>query len=230
MKKTLILILLLLIINFLYFGYIAYEKAKVEDSYTVSLEIKDDFDKGISDLRKKYNNDDVIAILKIDDTSIPVVQTSDNKYYLNHTYDKSYNRYGATFMDYRVNLDTSTKILIFSHSISSRDMPFEIITNYSDKSYFDEHKYIYLITEKEARSYEVFSVYVETNDFDYMNMDIRKDELLEHYQKLKNNSFYDTGVEISEQDDIIILQTCSESSEYKNYKVKYFLLIAKRIK
>lgn len=230
MKKVLILTLILMIIDLSYFGYMAYEKEEIRGEYVVAEQIKEDYSIGIKKLRKQYNNNDVISILEIADVVIPVVQTTDNEYYLTHAYDKSYNRYGATFMDHRADLETSSKILIFSHSSRSANMPFEIIENYKDKAYFEEHRYIYLTTENERRSYEVFSAYVETEDFDYMKMDLTIDELIEHYQKLKNNSFYDTGVQVNSDDDIIILQTCSELNEYKNYKVKYFLLMAKRIK
>ena len=47
---------------------------------------------------------------------------------------------------------------------------------------------------------------------------------------LKDKSFYDTGVDINSTDEILILQTCSHHKDYKKYKKKYLLIVAKKIK
>ena len=48
-------------------------------------------------------NQDLVGWVKIDNTNldVQVVQSSDNDYYLNHSFDKSYKKSGWTFMDYR---------------------------------------------------------------------------------------------------------------------------------
>ena len=51
----------------------------------------------------------------------------------------------------------------------------------------------------------------------------------EHLVKYKNKSLYDTGVSVSDNDEIIILQTCSNAKKYRNYNKKYLLVIGKKI-
>ena len=52
---------------------------------------------------------------------------------------------------------------------------------------------------------------------------------LNHLQKLKNKSWYQTNVDVNENDEILILQTCSFHQNFKQYKNKYLLVIAKKI-
>ena len=109
-------------------------------------------------------------------------------------------------------------------------MPFKILEEFYDKAYYDEHKYMEITTSTTKKKYEVFSVHVETSDFTYMNINFASDEdYLEHLKKLKAKSMYDTGVEVTKDDEILILQTCSEHPDYRNYAKKYLLIILRRV-
>ena len=189
----------------------------------------------INNLKEQYNNNDIIGIITIDNTSInePIAQTTDNDYYLNHTLDKEYDKYGSIYMDYRIDLNNSKKILIFGHNSSIYDtdiVPFKELENYYNENYYQTHKYITLTLENEIRTYEIFSIYVETSDFTYMNLNFNTNEdWYRHIIKLKNKSLYNTSVDISQNDEILILQTCSNNQNYSNYDQKYLLVISKRI-
>jgi len=190
------------------------------------------YEEKITALKKEYQNPDVMGIVSIENTDfrVPVMQGEDNEYYLNHLPDKSYNINGSVFFDYRLDVENASKILIFGHSSPSYDLPIEIIQKYQDKSFWQEHKYIYLETEQSLRKYLVFSTYVETSDFDYMTLEFASNKEKErHFYKLKNNSFYDTGVSVKVNDSILIMQTCSTLKEYNHYPKKYYLLIAKLV-
>lgn len=45
-----------------------------------------------------------------------------------------------------------------------------------------------------------------------------EEEYLNHLKKLKSKSMYDTGVEVTKDDEILILQTCSTHKDYHNYQ------------
>jgi len=234
-KKIIISILLMLIIitgymAFTYYNVNTYNKFYIESKPTVKEEI---YEEKITELREKYKNDDVVGTISIENTDFytAIVQGKDNDFYLNHLPDKTYNINGSIFLDYRVNIDESDKLLVFGHSSESYYLPIMIIENYADESYYKDHKYIYIDSIKEEKVYEVFSAYVETSDFDYMKINYKTDEeKIAHYQKLKNNSFYETGVEITKDDEILLVQTCSTLKEYRKYPKKYMLVLAKRIK
>ena len=186
----------------------------------------------INAAREEYNNDDVVGILEINNTeyAVPIMQSSDNEYYLTHTPDGKENFMGSIYLDYRVDIDSSKKLLIYGHNSSNIDMPFKILEEFYDKDYYDNHKYVEITTSNTKRKYEIFSVYVETSDFSYMNINFESDdEYLSHIEKFKSKSMYDTGVELSEDDEILILQTCSEHPDYRNYQKKYLLIILRRV-
>ena len=189
----------------------------------------------INDTKEEYNNEDIVGKITIEGTSIDelVVQSNDNDYYLTHNLNKEYDKYGSIYMDYRINLNTSRKILIYGHNSSIYNknvVPFQELENYYEESYYKNHKYITLALGEEIRNYEIFSVYIETSDFTYMNLNFKSNEdWYNHIRKLKNKSLYDTKVNLTEDDEILILQTCSNNKDYTNYEKKYLLIISRRV-
>ena len=187
----------------------------------------------IDNYKKKYNNKEIVGEISLLNTDYKkaVVQHSDNDYYLNHTENKKSSFMGAIFLDYRVNIDSSRKLLIYGHNSSKVDMPFKILNNYYDYKYYQEHPYIQIVTSKETKLYKIYSVYVEVKDFSYMKTDFKNDEdWFNHISSFKEKSLYDTGVEVNKDDHILILQTCSTHKDYKKYKDKFLLVIAKEVK
>lgn len=236
MKKLIVIIPVILLISLsVYIGIIYFNIGKYDEYYinnTIPV-MKEKYIEQITSLKEKYNNKDVVGTISIDNTDFNtvVMQGNDNSYYLNHLPDKTYNINGSIFLDYRVDIDESNKLLIFGHSSPSYFLPIMIIENYKDEDYYKEHKYIYLSSIKEVKKYEIFSVFVETLDWSYMNLNYAsKDEYLKHLQNLKSKSFYDTGVEVNKNDKILIMQTCSNMKEYSKYSKKYMLVIAKEVK
>lgn len=186
----------------------------------------------INDLKNEYNNDDIVGILRIDkELEVPIVQSNDNDYYLDHAIDDKESIYGSIFLDYRTDINTSKKLLIYGHSSIKTDITFNTLENYYDEEYYYNHKYINLTTSKGEKIYEIFSVYIETSDFSYMNINfIDNKDYYKHISSLKDKSLYDIDIELKEDDEILILQTCSNHEDYKNYDKKYLLIISRRIK
>ena len=73
-------------------------------------------------------------------------------------------------------------------------------------------------------------MYVETSDYSYMNLKLDKETYNTYLRNYQDRSFYDTKVNVEDNDNILILQTCSNKAEYANYKKKYLLVIAKEIR
>ena len=91
------------------------------------------YNKIINYLKNTYNNSDIVGVLKIaDEIEVPIVQTNNNDYYLNHSIDNKESIYGSIFLDYRTNID-SKKLLIYGHSSIKNDVPFNILEKYYDK-------------------------------------------------------------------------------------------------
>lgn len=190
-------------------------------------------EKLIIDLREQYNNDDVVGVIKIgnNEEEVVLVQGEDNSYYLNHDYHKNYYIGGSVFVDSRIDINDSKKILIFGHNAPKKDRALSVLENYYDKEYYNNNKYIKLSTTVGDKLFEIFSVYVEVSDWSYMRINFKNNvEFKNHINTLRNRSLYDTGVSVGEEDNVIILQTCSYHKDYKKYNKKYLLVMAKEVK
>lgn len=238
-KKIKLILVSMLIIILIVLGVYLY-KLNNEKSYYLDFDIETNnnvnnpinYEEVINKLRNEYNNEDIKGILEIDNTDyiVPVLQSTDNDYYLNHDAYGNRNGMGSIYLDFRVDIDTSRKLLIYGHNSSNIDMPFKILEEFYDKDYYDNHKYMWITTSTVKKKYEVFSVYVETEDYSYMNINFVDDEdYLNHITKLKEKSMYDTDIELSSDDEILILQTCSTHKDYSNYQKKYLLIILRRV-
>ncbi len=75
-----------------------------------------------NDLKK--NNPDVAGWLKVNGTNInyPFVQASDNKYYLIHSFNKSYNAAGWVFLDYRNNNTNNKNTILYAQGRNDKTM------------------------------------------------------------------------------------------------------------
>lgn len=184
----------------------------------------------VKELQEENNNKDIVGYLSIPNTNInePILQSTDNEFYLNHGIDKKKNIIGSTFLDYRVKINNGKKNLIYSHNSSTFDVPFKELEKYYNEDFYKNNKYVYLEDEKKKEKYQIFSIYVESSNWDYMKLKFTDEEWLEHLNKLKSLSWYETGVNVGKNDEILILQTCSHHKKYKNYKNKYLLIIAKK--
>ena len=147
-------------------------------------------------------------------------------FYLNHNLSGEYDGRGVPFIDVR-NDFTGRKTIVYAHSSQNGNGPFQALQNYHyNPDYYYNNRYITIQYNGNTYTYEIFSVYVSVADSEYSEgleyfreMSYRDDEWESKIQQYKNNSEYDTGVTVSGQDKILILQTCSMDP---NYFEKYY--------
>ena len=234
MKKKILLIVLDFIIIFSFIGIIVeyknindYKKYVKEQEISLKLMqeelelIRQNHNK-LEEYREHYNNNDIVGSIKIDGTKIDslLVKGKDNDYYLNHGVNGKYDEKGTIYVDYRTPLN-SKQINIYGHNSWYYDIPFRDLEKYFEKDFYNEHKYINLWTGISDVTYEIFSVQIVTNDYEHMIVEPKDFKL--HIDKL-SKSLYDTGVEVNEKDDILILQTCNFHP-----KDTYIVISAKKI-
>ncbi|MCL2165435.1 MAG: class B sortase [Oscillospiraceae bacterium] len=105
---------------------------------------------------------EVVAWILIEGTPInyPVMQASDNDFYLTHLPNGSYNKMGSVFMDYRNAPDFSDLTsLIYGHNTRSGNM-FGSLKNYNKQSYYEEHPLMILYTPERDYDVLLFAGYV----------------------------------------------------------------------
>lgn len=166
-------------------------------------------------------NKDIKGHIYVPDTSIDYVfvQTSNNKYYLNHDLNKEYNKSGWIFADFRNKLDGSDKnIILYGH-----DVMFSSLNNTLDEGWKKKNKYIYLDIGDSKFTYQVFSSYEIPNEDYYLKTSFNND-FKEFTDTLKSRSFVNYDVDVSENDSILTLSTCAKLGKNR------LVLHAKRIK
>ena len=178
---------------------------------------------------------DLIGWVKIDDTNIdyPVMQTSDNEYYLTHNLNQENDRNGSIFMDKDCDvLKPSTNYIIYGHHMKSGNM-FGKLDLYQDESYCKEHPYIQFDTIYEKGTYEVMYVFrsrvyrEEEIVFKYYQfIDANSEQEFDSYMsEMASMSLYDTGVTAEYGDQLLTLSTCDYQE--KNGR---FVVVAKKVK
>ena len=171
-------------------------------------------------------NSDVIGWVQIPGTPInyPIVQGSDNEYYLTHTFYGEENSSGAIYLDANIEdgLDDKNPI-IYGHNLKSGKM-FSRLNRYTRQSFWDTNRYVYITTEEGIRVYEVFSAYIAPPDMGVWQYGFGEDENFQAYiDRVMSYSVFDAGISVTAEDDIITLSTCANHVENR------FVVHAKRI-
>ena len=149
--------------------------------------------------------------IQIPNTEInyPVVQTDDNEYYLKHSFKKESNISGTVFVDYRNNIDEDRNLILYGHNMRNGTM-FNNLTNFKEESFFNNNNIINIVRNNILYQYEVFSVYVE--DESKVNIEtefIDNESFASYVLNEGSKSMFNKDIEISNEDKIITLVTCS---------------------
>ena len=161
----------------------------------------------------KNINYDTKGWIQVNGTNInyPFVQAKDNKYYLTHSFDKSYNGGGWVFLDYRNNINELSKnTIIYAHGRDDKTM-FGSLKNILNNGWLNNsNNYVVkLSTEYENTLWQVFSVYRIPTTNDYIKVNFDSDEDFEKWTSmLINRSTYKFNTSINKSDNILTLSTC----------------------
>ncbi len=174
-------------------------------------------------------NKDTVGWLKVNNTNVdyPVVQASDNDYYLDKNFKKKKDPSGWIFMDYRadaVNLSQNT--IIFGHNMYYSGVMFGTLykTKYSNWYKKEENQIIEFDTIYEKLKWKIFSIYVVPNTNDYLIASFSSQERFQEFLDLIiDRSIYNFNTPVSSSDKILTLSTCSNNG--KNRLVIHAVLL-----
>ncbi len=162
-------------------------------------------------------NDETVGWITVNKTKVnyPVVQHTDNNYYLKHDFKKNNNAYGWIFMDYRNNIyNMSDNTILYGHNSVKDAMMFGSLRYTTNESWYknSENQIITFNTKVKNMKWRIFSIYriPVTNDYLYANFADRN-EYQTFLNTLKGRSIYDFGVEVNSDDHILTLSTCGTS-------------------
>lgn len=232
MKKLIkLLINIILIILLIYSSLSIYTKLfEYKKADTVYTDIKENA-KNENKHQQLYNkNADYRFWIKIKNTNIdyPVVQGSDNEFYLTHDFYKNTLPSGSIFMDYRNSFENDKSVIVYGHHMRNKTMFGELV-NFKNESFFKENNLIEIEYKGKTYTYEVFSVYVaDLVNKDYLKTSFNTSTEFKNYLNyITERSIYKSNINIDISDKIITLYTCSY--EFKDARtIVHAKLISKK--
>ena len=166
----------------------------------------------------KQINSNTKGWIQVNGTNInyPFVQANDNKYYLTHSFDKSYNSAGWVFLDYRNNINELSKnTIIYAHGRTDKTM-FGSLKNILKSSWLNDTNnfVVKLSTETENTLWQVFSVYHIPTTSDYIQVNFSSNKEFNNWTTmLINRSSYNFNTSVNENDNVLTLSTCYNDNE-----------------
>ena len=166
----------------------------------------------LANLKSRYP--DLYGWIHVLGTNInyPVVQTTDNEYYLSHSYTGANLGAGAIFVDYtcQSTLLDNRNLVIYGHHMSNNSM-FHQLDNFLQESFFRGNGKVVVYTLDGMYTYKIFSIY-ETDMYNpYISTYFASDEkFIEFALKLQHSSIYETSrIDFSGSSKILTLSTCN---------------------
>ena len=162
-------------------------------------------------------NEEVVGWIEIPNTNInyPFVKHKNNSYYLNHSFDKSYNSAGWIFLDYRNELEPlDNNTILYAHGRVDGTM-FGTLKETLSNTWQEKGQYfIKISTLSYNYLFEIFSAYHIRTTNDYLITNFKnKEEYQEFLNKIKDRSMVKFNTEVSTFNKIITLSTCYNNSE-----------------
>lgn len=185
------------------------------DSYMEELGKKD-----LAALREV--NPDVVGWIWIPGTYVnyPLMQGTDNDYYLNNTWNNIPSAYGSIFVECRNRGDLSDfNTIIYGHNMNNGSM-FATLKNYAGNYYRRMFPYVYILTDDGVYRYEIFSTYTASVESITYQLNF---QTLESREKFLNHALesgdYDSGIQPEATDRVITLSTCVGWGGYDSRRV-----------
>lgn len=168
-------------------------------------------------------NPDLAGWVQIEGTSLdyPVMETpEDPEFYLHRAFDQSESESGTPFLGAGCSLQPrSDQLILYGHNMKNQTM-FAPLLKYQEKDFWKEHPVITFDTLFQKGEYEIFSVFdvdvtLGNGHFPfYRFVDFASDQEAQAFiETCQECSFYDTGVQVDEEDSFLTLVTCSYHTE-----------------
>ena len=173
-----------------------------------------DFDKLLA------QNADTIGYIYAEDLcEYPIVQCSDNDYYLHTMFDGTYNPSGTLFVDCRIPEGLEAKnCIIYGHNMKDESM-FGKLYKYADPEFYEAHRIYHVYTPEHHYVYKAIAAYTAAVDgFTYYYQFSNDDEFLSFLNMTQQSSWFASDTDLSPESKIITLSTCTgdSSDEYRN--------------
>lgn len=180
-------------------------------------------------------NSDIKGWISIPQTVInyPVVQSTDNDYYLHNNFNKLTDNYGCLFLDYRDDIDVqSQNMIIYGHNMKDGQMLTSIV-NYQQTDFYNKSALITFNTIYGHYSWKVFAAFIANADpkngyvFNYLTTNFSsKNDFNNFIKEVRARSLINApSVDVVPGDTVLTLSTC-----YYSFDNARFVVMARRVR
>lgn len=155
---------------------------------------------------------DVVGWLSLEDSRLdnPVLQTTDNDFYLTHNYVGEKSRGGSIYMDYRNESMQDRHTIFYGHVLRNETM-FGGLSKFAEQAYADKHPVFYYETADTKYALEVFASYETTTDFYYIETQFTDETYRGFLADIYERSVIQMAVDVAVTDRIATFSTCTTS-------------------
>lgn len=149
----------------------------------------------------------------------PVMQGTDNAYFVDRMPNGRRNAAGSIFMDYRDDAElTDFAHVLYGHNMKNNSM-FGTILDYRKEGYFEEHPYMFYFTEDKTYRLEIFAG-VNTIATSNLYLEPASDKRESFISNAFKKSTFKSDVTVSPEDRIFQMSTCSGATgQNKRYMI-----------
>ncbi len=164
-------------------------------------------------------NKETVGWLTVNNTNIdyPVVQATDNEYYLNNDFEHHKNYNGWIFADYRNNMeDLDENTIIYGHNKYLNNTMFGSLNNVLNEEWLNnpDNLIIKFNNLYQDMEWQIFSIYKINKTNDYLTTSFSSKQAYKKFLRIiKTRSMKDFEVEVSTDDKILTLSTCADKNK-----------------
>ena len=160
----------------------------------------------------QQQNARILGWLSLDETRLdnPVLQATDNDFYLTHNYLDEKSRGGSIFADFRNDVLQDRHTIFYGHVLRNGTM-FGDLAKFNEQSYAESHPTFYYETNDKKYALHVFAAYNTTTDHYYIETQFTDETYSAFLQDIQSRSAIIMPVDVTMQDKIVTFSTCTTS-------------------
>lgn len=162
-------------------------------------------------------NEDIMGWIRFDSIEIisyPVLYSGDDEAYLKTDIYGNKSSAGCIFIEGANSPDLlDCHTIIYGHNMKNGSM-FGSLKKYKEESFYEENQYFTIYLRDTAYRYQIFA-YRDVPDYHSVyTVGFLPDETFQQFvNEMRAGSYKDTGIEVSKEDQVVTLSTCSAARE-----------------
>ena len=196
----------------------------------VDITTKEEENKPFEFTYEKWNklhemNSDFVGWLAFDDefVSEPLVQASDNDFYLRRNFNKQDDGEGTVFFDAGNAIGADQNCTLYGHNVFyNQNAKLSPLSKLVDQEEFDKHNKFKIYYEDYVAEYEITNIYyidTATNDFNYTT-NAFTEEMVESYIKYADSlNLIKPNTKLTKNSRFLTIQTCKDG--WSSVKIIY---------